>query len=121
MSERGKRWGVLPSYYSYLGELIETPQQLEDAILAAMGASGDRPRRVRAMRLPPEPCAPGPDRGWGWAVQLYAVRSKDSWGIGDMADLRRFARWSRAQGASVILLNPLGAQTPVHRLIASCL
>ena len=23
MSERGKRWGVLPSYHSYLGELIE--------------------------------------------------------------------------------------------------
>ena len=114
MSERGKRWGVLPSYHSYLGELIETPPQLEDSILAAMGANAERPRRARAMRLPPEPCAPGPDRGWGWAVQLYAVRSKDSWGIGDMADLRRFARWSRGQGASVILLNPLGAQTPIH-------
>jgi 4-alpha-glucanotransferase len=119
MSERGKRWGVLPSYHSYLGELIETPPQLEDSILAAMGASGDRPRRTRPIKLTDEPCAQGPDRGWGWAVQLYAVRSKDSWGIGDMADLRRLARWSRGQGASVILLNPLGAQTPVHPYQAS--
>jgi 4-alpha-glucanotransferase len=113
MSERGKRWGVLPSYHSYLGQLIETPPQVEDSILAAMGATGDRPRRVRAMSLPPDPCAQGPDRTWGWAIQLYAVRSKDSWGIGDMADLRRLARWSRGQGAGVLLLNPLGAQSPV--------
>jgi 4-alpha-glucanotransferase len=46
-------------------------------------------------------------------VQLYAVRSPQSWGIGDMADLRRLAQWSRHQGASLILLNPLGAQTPI--------
>jgi 4-alpha-glucanotransferase len=119
MSERGKRWGVLPSYHSYLGQLIETPAVLEDAILAAMGATGERPRRVRPLSLPDEPCVQGPDRAWGWALQLYAVRSKDSWGIGDMADLRRLARWSRGQGASVILLNPLGAQSPVHPYQAS--
>jgi 4-alpha-glucanotransferase len=119
MSERGKRWGVLPSYHSYLGQLIETPAALEDAILAAMGATGERPRRVRPIGLPDEPCTQGPDRAWGWAVQLYAVRSKDSWGIGDMGDLRRLARWSRGQGASVVLLNPLGAQSPVHPYQAS--
>jgi 4-alpha-glucanotransferase len=46
-------------------------------------------------------------------VQLYALRSRESWGVGDLADLRRFARWSRRAGASLILLNPLGAQRPV--------
>ena len=110
---------MLPSYYSYLGQLIETPPQLEDAILAAMGATGERPRRTRPISLPADPCIQGPDRAWGWAVQLYALRSNDSWGIGDMADLRRFGRWSRRQGASVLLLNPLGAQTPVHPYEAS--
>jgi 4-alpha-glucanotransferase len=40
------------------------------------------------------------------------MRSSESWGIGDMADLRHFAKWSRKQGASVLLLNPLGAQIP---------
>ncbi len=77
-----------------------------------MGAIADRPPRIRRARLPDEPCAPAPERTWGWAVQLYALRSRDSWGIGDLADLRRFARWSRKAGATAMLLNPLGAQTP---------
>jgi 4-alpha-glucanotransferase len=51
--------------------------------------------------------------GWGWAVQLYAARSKSSWGIGDLADLRRLGRWSRSLGAQVVLVNPLVAATPV--------
>jgi 4-alpha-glucanotransferase len=104
---------VLPSYWSYQGQLIETSTQTEAAILAAMGASGESPPRKRRLKPPPHACATGPDRAWGWAVQLYATRSKDSWGIGDMADLRRLAQWSRRQGASVLLLNPLGAQTPI--------
>jgi 4-alpha-glucanotransferase len=112
MTERGERWGVLPSYWSYRGELIETSSETEEAILSAMGAQGERPPRARRYSLPTEACAPGPDRAWGWAVQLYALRSQESWGIGDMADLRRFAKWSRSQGASLILLNPLGAQSP---------
>ena len=113
MSDRGKLWGVLPSYWSYQGQQIETSPETEEKILEAMGASGERPPRRRRFKLPPDPCLPGPSRAWGWAVQLYAVRSKDSWGIGDMADLRRLAKWSRRQGASVLLLNPLGAQTPI--------
>ncbi|RPI08620.1 MAG: 4-alpha-glucanotransferase, partial [Actinobacteria bacterium] len=33
-------------------------------------------------------------RMWGWALQLYAARSADSWGIGDIGDLARHAEWS---------------------------
>src|SRR5487761_354298 len=113
MSERGLRWGVLPSYWSYQGQLTETSPVTEVAILNAMGASGGYPPRPRRLQLPPDPCSIAPTRAWGWAVQLYAARSRDSWGIGDMADLRRLARWSRRQGAEVLLLNPRGAQTPI--------
>jgi 4-alpha-glucanotransferase len=53
-------------------------------------------------------------RTWGWAAQLYAARSRASWGIGDLADLRRLGRWSRqVMGAGVIMINPLTAATPV--------
>jgi 4-alpha-glucanotransferase len=31
-------------------------------------------------------------RAWGWATQLYAMRSRQSWGMGDHADLARLAR-----------------------------
>jgi 4-alpha-glucanotransferase len=51
---------------------------------------------------------------WGWAVQLYAVRSRASWGMGDLADLRELARWSRTDlGAGILVLNPLHAPLPV--------
>lgn len=51
-------------------------------------------------------------RTWGWVVQLYAVRSRASWGIGDLADLRRLARWSKGQGAGTLLVSPLHAVIP---------
>ncbi len=56
-------------------------------------------------------------RIWGWAAQLYATRSTQSWGIGDLADLRRLARWSASSlGAEMLLINPLAAATPAAPL-----
>jgi 4-alpha-glucanotransferase len=52
-------------------------------------------------------------RTWGWAVQLYAARSRASWGIGDLADLRRIAEWSASRGAGVLAVSPLHAPAPV--------
>ncbi len=51
-------------------------------------------------------------RRWGWAAQLYEVRSRESWGIGDLADLRRLGEWSADLGARVVLCNPFGAVNP---------
>jgi 4-alpha-glucanotransferase len=53
-------------------------------------------------------------RTWGWAAQIYAARSRESWGIGDLADLRRLGRWSKQTlGAGVMMVNPLTAPAPV--------
>jgi 4-alpha-glucanotransferase len=52
-------------------------------------------------------------RAWGFAAQLYAARSRSSWGIGDLADLARLARWTRSLGGDVLMVNPLTAPTPV--------
>jgi 4-alpha-glucanotransferase len=51
-------------------------------------------------------------RDWGWAAQLYAARSSESWGFGDLADLRRLAAWSGSLGARLVLINPLHAAMP---------
>ncbi len=56
----------------------------------------------------------GARRGWGLATQLYSVRSRQSWGIGDLADLEDLAVWSAAeQRADFVLVNPLHAAEPV--------
>jgi 4-alpha-glucanotransferase len=59
------------------------------------------------------PRLPEPPRAWGWMLQLYALRSAGSWGIGDLADLREFAAWTHtAHGSGAVLVNPLHAMTP---------
>ena len=55
----------------------------------------------------------GLTRTWGWMVQLYSLRSASSWAMGDYADLRTVVEASAADGAGVVLLNPLHAETPV--------
>lgn len=50
---------------------------------------------------------------WGWSAQVYASRSRSSWGIGDLADLRRLGKWAKSIGAGMVLINPLNAALPV--------
>ncbi|MFP5022676.1 4-alpha-glucanotransferase [Pseudonocardia phyllosphaerae] len=54
---------------------------------------------------------PDPPRTWGWMLQLYALHSQRSWGIGDLGDLTDLIRGGH--GAGAVLLNPLHAVTPV--------
>lgn len=67
----------------------------------------------------PRRCPVPSRRGWGWAAQLYATRSTESWGMGDLADLRRLGRWASRLGASVLLINPLAAPLPLPTQQAS--
>jgi 4-alpha-glucanotransferase len=69
--------------------------------------------RRREMVTSPGRCAlPDSLSGWGWAAQLYAVRSRDGWGVGDLGDLRALGTWSRKAGAAMLLVNPLHAVHP---------
>ena len=59
-------------------------------------------------------------RSWGFAVQLYSVRSRQSWGFGDLGDLADLAAWSATDlGAGFILINPLHAGEPLPPLSQS--
>ena len=59
-------------------------------------------------------------RGWGFATQLYSLRSSRSWGVGDVADLTDLASWSgRELGADFVLVNPLHAASPVPPMAPS--
>ncbi len=53
---------------------------------------------------------------WGLMTQLYAMRSSNSWGIGDLADLGDAGAWAAGLGADFVLVNPLHAAEPVPPL-----
>jgi 4-alpha-glucanotransferase len=61
------------------------------------------------------PARLGARRTWGLATQLYSVRSKNSWGVGDLGDLTDLAVWAGARhGAGFVLVNPLHAAAPTQ-------
>jgi 4-alpha-glucanotransferase len=60
-------------------------------------------------RLPEVPPA------WGWMLQLYALRSAESWGMGDFGDLAAVARHSAVElGGGLVVVNPVQAISPTH-------
>ncbi|MCI1964032.1 MAG: 4-alpha-glucanotransferase [Ancrocorticia sp.] len=56
---------------------------------------------------------------WGVMAQLYSVRSRDSWGIGDTADLKGLCSTFGAMGGDFVLINPLHAAEPVGHMTPS--
>lgn len=63
------------------------------------------------LQLPP---ALREHRVWGLMAQVYQVRSRRSWGIGDLADLADLSAWAAHElGADFVLVNPLHAAEPI--------
>src|SRR5665647_901618 len=80
------------------------------------------PRAARLPRAAPSwsPRTSCSRSGVTTTAQLYSVRSEQSWGIGDLADLRDVARRARRRtGADFLLINPLHAAEPVTPLTPS--
>ncbi|HEU5107766.1 MAG TPA: 4-alpha-glucanotransferase, partial [Micromonosporaceae bacterium] len=69
-------------------------------------------REVTLVVTPPR--LPAVPPAWGWQLQLYALHSAGSQGIGDLEDLRALVTGSAALGAGVVLVNPVQAITPSH-------
>ncbi|MGR6742954.1 4-alpha-glucanotransferase [Microbacterium sp. F1-18] len=71
---------------------------------------------VAPQRLP-LPSAEAGRRSWGLMAQLYSVRSRRSWGMGDFADLADLAAIAGESGADYLLINPVHAAdvtTPIE-------
>jgi 4-alpha-glucanotransferase len=84
------------------------PADLPPGYHALRRRDGDPLALVVSPGVVPSP----PEETWGFSAQLYAVRSRTSWGMGDLSDLRRLGAWSRTLGAGVVLINPLHASAP---------
>ena len=110
--------GVAVSYVNDHGRETTVSDQTLAAILDILHDApppGETPP-VSAALVAPVPAG----RSWGFAVQLYSLRSRDSWGHGDLHDLAEFATWSaRELGAGFVLINPLHAAEPRPPISAS--
>ena len=118
LTRRAQAHGVAVSYNNWRGRHVEVPDETLAAVLGALGGAsrGDDPPQTPAAHggAARPPVAPWPARrSWGFTVQLYSVRSRASWGHGDLHDLAELATWSGGElGADFVLVNPLHAAEP---------
>ncbi len=73
---------------------------------------GEMPLIVAPHACYTPPAIQGHGRSWGFAAQLYGVRSLHNWGMGDFSDLRAMMEFCAESGAGTLLLNPLHALFP---------
>jgi 4-alpha-glucanotransferase len=111
LTRRAQARGVAVAYRNWRGRHVEVP---DETLAAVLGALGGYEPPAPASRTPVSARAPFPARrSWGFAVQLYSVRSRASWGHGDLRDLADLATWSGGElGADFVLVNPLHAAEP---------
>ena len=90
-------------------------------IVASLEVGGEHraPLAVTPQSLPRPDANLATGRGWGFMAQLYSVRSQQSWGFGDLADLLELASLSGDLGADFLLINPLHAAEVVPPLTPS--
>jgi 4-alpha-glucanotransferase len=122
---RARAAGIAPAYENWRHEQVDVSPDTLEALLAALdrtastGAPAAVPARAAATGEPRIPALPA-TRTWGFTVQLYSVRSRQSWGHGDLHDLGELAAWSaREHGAGFVLVNPLHAAEPAAPLTPS--
>jgi 4-alpha-glucanotransferase len=55
--------------------------------------------------------APSPEnvRSWGIFAPVYAMRTKETWGIGDLGDLQRYREWVNGLGGGIVATLPMAA------------
>jgi 4-alpha-glucanotransferase len=111
LTRRAQAHGVAVSYQNWRGCHVEVP---DETLAAVLGALGDYEPPAASSGTEISVRAPFPERrSWGFTVQLYSVRSRASWGHGDLHDLAELATWSgRDLGADFVLVNPLHAAEP---------
>jgi 4-alpha-glucanotransferase len=99
---------------SLVGEAtFEIPDDVEPGYHYLHANSGERTTKAQLIVVPDRLEMP-PGRQWGFMLQLYAVRSRASWAMGDLHDLANLVTWSGHDlGADFVLVNPLHAAAAV--------
>ncbi|MCR6033159.1 4-alpha-glucanotransferase [Nocardioides sp. zg-579] len=87
-------------------------RELDDVVPEDFPLGYHRLADGRRLIVSPGRCHVPQEQAWGWTVQLYAARSRRSWGIGDLRDLRTLREWTEQLGGGFLLVNPLHAVAP---------
>jgi 4-alpha-glucanotransferase len=118
LRQRAAELGVSVSYWDWQGHEVIVSDTTLAAIVAVLEDTALETVPLKTVPLAdgaPDAVAAAPAaRSWGFAVQLYSLRSRGSWGHGDLRDLADLAAWSaRDLGAGFVLINPLHAAEPL--------
>ena len=103
--------GIERGYHDVFGHWHPVSERTLALLAAALG--GEAAPVPAAQDESPVRAFQGNDgRMWGIATQLYAVRSRLNWGLGDFGDLARLVAVAAERGAAAVGLNPLHALFP---------
>src|SRR4051812_29586248 len=99
---------VAPSYVDVWGRTREVDPETRAALVRALGPERkvSKAKDLKAGRCYQPPFLERGGRAWGFALQLYGLRSERNWGIGDFGDLRRVVELAAKLGCGVIGFKP---------------
>jgi 4-alpha-glucanotransferase len=116
LRERAAALGVAVTYWDWHGNERHVPDETLAKIASVIESAPPVPSGPDERVSVPVP----ERRSWGFTLQLYSLRSRGSWGHGDLRDLADFAAWSASDlGADFVVINPLHAAEPLPPVSAS--
>ncbi|TVQ39638.1 MAG: 4-alpha-glucanotransferase [Wenzhouxiangella sp.] len=106
--------GIASGYHDISGQWQPVSEASLEQLLEALGPPGELASFQDAPEPAPANCFLPPSlragqRRWGISVQLYGLRSRSNWGIGDFGDLGRLVELAAAAGAAAVQVSPLHA------------
>lgn len=113
------RYGIEPGYHDVFGNWHPLPEITLNKLVQAIGTRGNTSAQavreeIETGKKHERTFQGNGRRHWALAVQLYAVRSRRNWGIGDFTDLKQVVTIAARHGAAAVGLNPLHALFPDH-------
>src|SRR5690348_16620701 len=94
LEELARAYGVATTYENWQGVHVAVDPEVIAKVLRLLDADPAAPPPPKRGGAAARRALPTSPSTWGWMIQLYALRSAGSWGVGDFADLATFTAWA---------------------------